>query len=141
MKFVKSAIILIVFAVFIIACNQTETTENNINTVVNNSNKNAAASPEASPAMDELALGQKHYKEQCARCHQEDGTGGEVIIEGRKMKPHNLASEHMKKEPDSEYIEYMVKGIPDDGMPSFKDKLSEDDMKAVVKYIREELQK
>jgi len=46
----------------------------------------------------------------------------------------------MKKEPDEEYIEYMVKGIPDEGMPSFRDELTDDEMKAVVKYIREEIQ-
>lgn len=138
MKFVKSALIFTVLGVFIITCNQTETVEN---TTVNNSTTTADASPEPSPVMDELALGQKLYKEHCARCHKENGTGGEVVIEGRKMKPNNLTSDHMKKDPDSEYIEVMEKGISDEGMPSFKKELSEDDMKAVVKYIREEFRK
>ena len=47
----------------------------------------------------------------------------------------------MKKESDEEYIEYMVKGIPDEGMPSFKDDLSDEEMKEVVRFIRKEIQK
>ena len=47
----------------------------------------------------------------------------------------------MKKEPDEEYYEYIEEGIPDEGMPSFKDVLKENEIKEVVKYIRAELQK
>ncbi len=47
----------------------------------------------------------------------------------------------MVKEPDEEYIEYMTKGIPDEGMPSFKDILNKEEMEGVVKFIRKEIQK
>lgn len=99
----------------------------------------AAPSPEAAP--DELAVGEGKYKEYCSKCHKEDGTGGKVEIAGRTINAENLTTEKMKGEPDEEYIEYMVKGIPDEGMPSFKGEISDDEMKAVVRYIREKLQK
>lgn len=136
-KFVKTFLILATISIFIIACTQTETT----NTVTENTNKAENTVSEATPTPDELADGRKHYKEQCASCHKENGTGGEVVIEGKTLDADNLTTDKMKKMPDEKYIKYMVNGIPDEGMPSFKDVLSDDEMKEVVKYIREELQK
>ncbi len=138
MKFLKIAVVLTVSAIFIFACTNNQTTEN---TAESNTNQTSNATPEATATADELAAGRKHYKEQCARCHKEDGTGGKVEIEGKTLNVEDLTTEKMKKEPDEEYIEYMVKGIPDEGMPSFKDVLSDEDMKEVVKFIRQEIQK
>ncbi|MGI8670127.1 MAG: c-type cytochrome [Aridibacter sp.] len=138
MKFVKLVLILAAIALFVIACTQTEKIEN---TAVNNANTTANATTEASATQDELALGGKLYKDNCAKCHKEDGTGGKVEIEGKTLDADNLISDKMKKMPDEKYIKYITNGIPDEGMPAFKDVLSEDEIKAVIKYIREELQK
>ena len=59
----------------------------------------------------------------------------------RTINAKNLTSEKMKKEPDAEYIEAIEKGFPDDGMPAFKGKLTDQEIKDVVAYIRKELQK
>ncbi|REJ78410.1 MAG: cytochrome c [Acidobacteria bacterium] len=101
----------------------------------------APSSPEVQEPPSELEIGKAKYTEYCVKCHKEDGTGGETEIEGRTINADDLTSDKMKAEPDEEYIEYMVKGIPDEGMPSFRDELSDEEMKAVVRYIREELQK
>lgn len=138
MKFLKIALIFSFVTIFMLACTETTTVEQNN---ANNTESNAVATPTVEEKTDELAMGRKHYKEQCARCHKEDGTGGEVEIEGRKMKPDNLTTDKMKKMSDEKYIKYMVEGIPDEGMPSFKDQLSDEQMKDVVKFIREEIQK
>lgn len=138
MNFLKTAIIFSVLAIFILACTQTDTPE----TVNNNTaNEPTNLTPANTATPDELASGGKLYKEQCAKCHKEDGTGGEVEIEGKKLKADNLTTDKMKKMPDEKYIKYIVEGIPDEGMPSFKDILTDDEMKEVVKYIREEIQK
>lgn len=100
----------------------------------------APSSPAAPEAPSEVEIGKAKFTEYCVKCHKEDGTGGEVEIRGRKLDAENLVSEKMKGEPDEEYIETMVKGIPSEGMPSFRDELSDDEMKAVVAYIRKELQ-
>ena len=131
---VKIAVTLSIFALFVFACTQDQTP-------TNNTNETANASPTATPTPDELAEGRKHYKEQCARCHKDDGSGGEIVDEGKTLKVEDLRTEKMKKESDEEYIEYMVKGIPDEGMPSFKDILTDEQMKEVVKFIRKEIQK
>lgn len=138
MKYVKIFLILAAISLFIIACTQTETTTNNTTENTNNA-ENTKPEPTATP--DELTLGRKHFKEQCAKCHKEDGTGGEVVIEGKTLDADNLTSDKMKKMPDEKYIKYITNGIPDEGMPAFKDILSDEEMKEVVRYIREEIQK
>ncbi len=42
---------------------------------------------------------------------------------------------------DAKYIDYIENGIPDEGMPAFKGKLTDGEIKDVVIYIRKELQK
>ena len=101
----------------------------------------ASPSEPAVPATpDEVAMGENIFKQNCMKCHKEDGSGGKVEMRGRTLNAENLISDKMKKEPDSVYIEYITKGVPSEGMPSFNEKLSADEMKAVVKYIREKLQ-
>jgi mono/diheme cytochrome c family protein len=138
MKIFKSLLILTTISLFIIACTQTEQTDNKTD---GNSNKEVNAKPEPTSTVDELASGRKLYKEQCVKCHKEDGTGGEVEIEGKKIKADDLTSDKMKKMPDEKYIKYMVDGVIDEGMPSFKDILSDEEMKEVVKFIRADIQK
>ena len=137
MKLLKIGTILITLAFFVIACTQTETKK----PTADNTNKAVNSAPKPEATIDELAQGRKNYKEQCASCHKDDGTGGKVEIEGKTLNVDNLTTAKMVKEPDEEYIEYMTKGIPDEGMPSFKDILNKEEMEGVVKFIRKEIQK
>lgn len=139
MKIFKTFLMLTSITLFITACTDNPNNANTANTA--NSQKNTTANITPAPTLSEVASGGKLYKEHCARCHQDDGTGGKVEIGGKTLKVDNLTSDKMKKEPDAEYIEYMVKGIPDEGMPSFRDEMTDEQMKQVVKYIREDLQK
>ena len=91
--------------------------------------------------MDEIASAKKIYMDNCAKCHKEDGTGGKVVIDGETLKADNLTSENIKKDDDAEIIKYITEGIPDEGMPAFKSRLSDEQIKSVVKYIRADLQK
>jgi len=98
-------------------------------------NSNVAA------AGDDLATGRDLYVKHCANCHKESGEGGPTVVDGRKMKPDNLTDDRRKKLADDKYLKVMVDGIEDEGMPSFKDKMSEAEMREVVRYIRVGLQK
>lgn len=143
MKFIKIVLIFSAVFLFIIACSQTKTTNTNTanNTAIVVSNTNSNAAPQPTGAIDELASARKIYSEQCANCHKEDGTGGGIDIEGKKIKAPNFTSERQKKEPDSDYIEAIENGEKEDGMPAFKGKLSDGEIKNLVKYIRREFQK
>lgn len=137
MKILKFTLISLAIILFIISCttDQKEPLPDNSGT---NGTADVSPTPEATP--DELAEGRRLYKEHCAKCHQDDGTGGRVEIEGKKLRVEDLTTEKMAEESDEEYIEYMVEGIPDEGMPSFKDVLSKDEMQAIVRFIRREFQ-
>jgi mono/diheme cytochrome c family protein len=139
-KFLKIALVLSANLLFIIACNQTQTINTNItgNTAAVTNSNISIATP--APAEDELASARKIYSEQCVKCHKEDGTGGVSIINGKRIKAQNFTSDRQKKEPDSEYIEVIENGEEGDGMPAFKGKISDDDIKNLVKLIRKDFQ-
>lgn len=97
--------------------------------------------PNATPPPDTMAAGKKLYEANCAACHKEDGAGGKMVFEGRSIDPDDLTTEKIKAFPDDKIYNYIYKGIPDEGMPAFKDKLSEAEIREVVRYIRIGLQK
>lgn len=111
------------------------------NVAVNSVNTSPPQTPLPAATINELASGRKIFSSNCANCHKENGTGGEVIIEGKKLNPENLTSAKIKGFPDEKILRYIMNGVEDEGMPSFKDKLSEGEMRDVVKFIRAELQK
>jgi mono/diheme cytochrome c family protein len=139
MKIYKLELIYTALGLFIFACAQNQTTNTNVanNTAIvvnNNQNTPAATTP------DELASAKKIYSEKCIKCHKEDGTGGVTDIEGTKIKAPNFTTDKMKSHPDKDFIETIEKGAKEDGMPAFKGKISDDDIKNLVKLIRRDFQ-
>lgn len=151
MKLLKIAFICSALAVFIFACNQTPTGNNTAgssankpaaNTAQTNANvfSNMPVNIPTDVKQDENASGRKIYTEICANCHKEDGTGGKVTIEGKTINAENLTTDKMKNMADAKYVEYIKNGIPDEGMPAFKDKLNDEQIGSVIKFIRTEFQ-
>lgn len=141
MKLFKCGIILTAFTLFAIACTRT----GNVNTTTPaGANATIAAvspQPEATPAnIDDLAAARKIYSENCVKCHKEDGLGGVTQLEDRKVKAPNFTSERMKKDEDAEWIKVIENGEEEDGMPAFKGKLKDEEIKDLVKFIRREFQ-
>ncbi len=136
MKFIKCCLIYAVAGLFAIACSQTAKTPTASNTVVN-TNKPAETTP-AQPAspVDEVADAKKLYATNCMTCHKDSGKGGKVTIEGKTIEPDDLTSAKMKAKSEDKLVTYILDGAPDDGMPAFKGKLTDDQIKSVVKYIR-----
>ena len=112
-----------------------------VNVAVNTVNTAPIHTPLPSASIDELASGRKIYAASCAVCHKENGTGGEVAFEGKKLNPDDLTSAKIKGFSDEKILGYVKNGIEDEGMPAFKDKLSEAEMRDVLKFVRVELQK
>jgi mono/diheme cytochrome c family protein len=130
--------VLAVGALFLIGCTQAS------NTSTNNAASPAAAKPQnvsIAPPFDLMARGRDLYMTNCAACHKEDGRGGKMEIEERTFKPDDLASAKIRSFPDDKVITYIYNGVEEEGMPAFKDKLSEAEIREVVKYIRGEIQK
>lgn len=141
MHLLKIGLISVAALLFVIGCGQTNTINttnptNNTAVVVN------ADVADAQPpvATDELASARKIYSEQCVKCHKEDGTGGFSTIDGKRIKAPNLTTERQKNEPDAEYIEMIENGEAEDGMPAYKGKIGDDDIKKLVRLIRKDFQ-
>ena len=76
------------------------------------------------------------FQSKCAMCHGPDGGGSEV---GKSMKVPDLRSPAVQKLPDAQLAEAISDGKG--GMPPFKSSLSEDQIHALVTYIRSLRQK
>ena len=122
------------FTAILIACGQASPDENVSIT------KAPETPPVPAATVNELASGKNVYETNCMVCHKADGTGGKVSIEGENLNVEDLTKKKVKGFSDEKMISYIMNGIEDEGMPAFKEKLSEGEMRDVVKYIRTELQ-
>ena len=86
-------------------------------------------------------MGRDLYKQNCAICHKEDGTGGKVTIEGKSLNAEDLTDDEFRKASDEKLIGYVTNGVKDEGMPAFKDKLTEAQIREIVAYLRGGIQK
>ena len=151
MKFFKFGLMAVFLSVFVVACTQSTTTTTtntatNSKTITQNvngttvqyeaANSNANSAPQA--ATDELAGAKKIYKEKCILCHKETGEGGEVDIEGDKLKVPSFKNEKVAALEDAKYKRVIEEG--DDKMPAFKSKLKPEEIDGLIKMIRKDFQ-
>ena len=109
-------------------------------TVTTNNQPVPAGSPPArvNATPDELAVARGIFQKDCAACHGSDGTGGTKTVDGQTLKVPTLLEGHALKHSDDEFIQQISNG--GDGMPAFKDKISAEDMKNLVRLIRKDFQ-
>ena len=72
------------------------------------------------------------YKAKCAMCHGADGLGATPA--GKAMKAASFKDPAIVKAPDSELIAAATNGK--NKMPAYKGKLTDDQIKSAVAYIR-----
>jgi cytochrome c6 len=84
----------------------------------------------ANPVPDSAATSAT-FRTKCAMCHGQDGGGSEV---GKSMNVPDLRSPAVQKLSDSELAQAIANGKG--GMPQFKNSLGEDQIQALVTYIR-----
>jgi len=138
MKLFKLAFVSLAILSFVVACSSSQ----NSPTVDQRPNPTAtpaakASTPAATP--DELADARSTYKNVCARCHKEDGTGGPFKLEdGSTLKVPNFHDERVAKRTDAQMVKQIQNG--GEGMPRFKDKLDQQKIDALVRLIRHDFQ-
>ena len=86
----------------------------------------------SAPPARAQGAGEKVYKTKCAGCHGPDGSGSTAA--GKAMKAPNFSSDESKKKTDAEWTEIIVKGK--NKMPAYDKKVTSDEMKEVIAYIR-----
>ncbi len=81
------------------------------------------------PFSDSAAL----FKDKCASCHGEDGTGN--TPPGKQLKVRNLRSAEVQKQSDAQLAAVVTKGK--DKMPPFEKVLSKEQINQLVAHIRQ----
>jgi len=132
MKLLALALACIALSLVIIAC-----TENASPT--NNARPTAAVSPApAASPVDEFATAHANYQKHCEGCHGETGEGGLVKVENKRIKVPSLKADHALKHTDEQITKMITNG--EEEMPSFKDKMSAQEISDLVKYVRKHFQ-
>lgn len=77
--------------------------------------------------------GQKIFKQKCAKCHGEDGSGNTVI--GKALGAADLRSADVQKKSDTDFYTQIDKGKAN--MPPFGSGLDKTQINALIAYVRE----
>jgi mono/diheme cytochrome c family protein len=133
MKPCTIAFVILSALVFMSGCSQTGS-ENAGNVPAGTATPVAKAT--ATP--DEFAAARASYAKHCSVCHGDDGKGGLVKVEDKKLKVPSLREGHALHHPDADFVKQITNG--GGGMPKFKDKLSPEEITAMVRFIRHEFQ-
>jgi cytochrome c6 len=72
------------------------------------------------------------YKAKCAACHGADGKGETTM--GKNLKLKDLGSAEVQSKSDADITKLIEEGKKP--MPAYKGKLTDDEIKEVVKYVR-----
>lgn len=130
MKVCKLALVIFAIA-FISGCSKTQ----NVNNIAGTTTPAAKAT--ATP--DEFASERANYAKHCETCHGVDGEGGVVKVDEVKLKVPSLTKGHALKHMDEDLIDQIENG--GGGMPKFKDKLSAEEIHALLHFVHHELQR
>jgi cytochrome c551 len=138
MKPVKLLVITLAVALFAIACGDSTSTNQTANTGTTQATPAASPKATATATPDALAEAKTTYMQVCAACHQEKGEGGMVKIEDKRLKVPSLLEGHGLTHIDAEFAKQIANG--GDGMPPFTDRLKPEQIDALVKFIRRDIQ-
>ncbi len=72
------------------------------------------------------------FKTKCAPCHGADGKGQTTM--GKALKARDLGSEEVQKQTDAQLTEIVNNGKGK--MPGYKGKLTDDQIKQLVSFVR-----
>lgn len=103
--------------------------------------KRATNDPAGTPATASATNSkeQELFAKNCVVCHQSNGEGGTVKLEdGTKLKVPSLKADRTIRHSDKDYHGQIYKG--GDGMPAYQEKLSEDEINNLVRFIRQNIQ-
>ena len=86
---------------------------------------------------EQQSRGMRLYQDNCAFCHAPDGTGQNWIGSFLEPKPRDFtAADFTLRETPDAFREIVKTGIPNTSMPAWEHVLSEEEIDAIVAYIR-----
>jgi mono/diheme cytochrome c family protein len=132
MKLIALALTCVAIALIAVACTETATPTNT------NTSRTAAASPPPSASVDQFATARANFTKNCEPCHGPTAEGGLVKVEKKQIKVPSLKAEHAIKHTDDQLTKMITNG--EEEMPAFKDKLSQQEIADMVKFVRHNFQ-
>ena len=79
--------------------------------------------------------GRRIYKEQCIACHGPLGRGDGYVLFTPPVA--DLTSDHVQRKSDAEMFKSLHQGLPDTAMGSWRLALSDEEIWAVIQYVRQ----
>ena len=134
MKLISLALLCVAIALVALACTETPTTTNT-NTARTST---SPAAPAATATPDALAGARANFTKNCEPCHGPQGEGGLVKVDNKQIKVPSLKAEHALKHTDDQITKMITNG--EEEMPSFKDKMSAQEIAEMVRYVRKGIQ-
>ncbi len=83
-----------------------------------------------------LASGQQLFAQNCAICHGAGGKGDGPLGQNLKPRPVDLTGSHLATHTDGDLYWWISHGIAGTGMPSFTGTLPDQDIWAIIRYLR-----
>lgn len=83
-----------------------------------------------------LARGREIYAANCASCHGEGARGDGPLAPALNPRPVDLTV-HVPLHADSVIRDWIANGIPRTAMPAWKDQFSDEEIQAIVNYLRQ----
>jgi mono/diheme cytochrome c family protein len=103
---------------------------------------NGDPSPAATPSQEQLSRGEELYQQYCASCHRADLSGDPdwktPDEDGSYPPPPHDSSGHTWHHSDQVLLKIIRDGsdFPQSRMPSFGDRLSDDDIAAILEFFK-----
>jgi mono/diheme cytochrome c family protein len=134
MKLISLVLLCVASLLAVSACTETATPTNT------NTARTAAspAAPAATATPDQLATARANFGKHCEGCHGPTGEGGLVKVDNKQIKVPSLKSEHAIKHTDDQIAKMITNG--EEAMPAFKDKMSQQEIADMVKFVRTQFQ-
>ena|SRR5215212_9583652 len=133
MKLILLALSCVAFTLAGMACTETAHPTNTSNPIAGAS-PGSVASPASSASADEFAHAREIYGKNCEGCHGPNAEGGLAKVDNKQIKVPSLKSDHAVKHTDERLAKTITNG--DEEMPAFKDKLKQEEIAEMVRYIR-----
>ena len=84
---------------------------------------------------ESVAAGRKLYEQHCQVCHGASGRGDGPSAKNLYPAPADMHV-HVPLHPDADLYQYIRKGIPETAMPSFAEKLTNEELWDLVNYLK-----
>lgn len=84
-----------------------------------------------------MAEGKNYYNQVCAGCHGTTGKGDGKKVKNKEIMPSSLVTDDVKKQTDGEHFYKIKYGRGVGNLHSFKGTLDDENIWAIVHYVKE----